>query len=108
MDVSEAGAGELTVVISEDLCIYEIAQLHDQLLPQLAGGQKIQLDLGAVAECDSAGLQWLLALRAWARSSGVALSFEPLSDAVRELVDLCQVQSLLGLQTVIPADMGAC
>lgn len=105
MELNERDDG-LDVRITEDLCIYEMAQLHGQLTASLERAETIRLDLGAIGECDSAGLQWLLTLRAWARASNRTLVIDPVSDALRELVELFQVQSQLGLHTLITAGEG--
>lgn len=105
MELNEQDDG-LAVRITEDLCIYEMAQLHGQLATRLEQAETIRFDLGAVDECDSAGLQWLLTLRSWARASNRTLIIDPVSDALRELVELFQVQSQLGLHTLITAGEG--
>lgn len=99
---------QLKVRLGEDLSIYQVAMLQQQFKETAEseawkGATGICLDLEQVRECDTAGLQWLLALRGWARQRQLSFSIEALSDAVRDQVDLCRVHSLLGLQALIPA-----
>lgn len=98
----------LKVAIDEDLSIYQVALLQQQIRQAAesedwARAAGLSLDLGQVDECDTAGLQWLLALRGWARQQQLDFSVDSLSDAVRDQVDLCRVHSVLGIPALIPA-----
>lgn len=64
------------------LTIYEVAELHRKLLELLADPGPLQLDLSAVSECDSAGLQLLLVIKKSCRRRNRALTVYALGEAV--------------------------
>lgn len=99
--------GEWLLTLSGGLTIYEVAELHHQVTPMLAGARKLQLDLSAIDECDSAGLQWLMALCHWAARDGNELTLDVMSEPVQDLIELFQAHAALGLATLIPAEGGA-
>lgn len=90
IDVSTASA---TLHLAGDLDIYGVADLHRQLLCALDDGQAIELDLGAIAAIDSAGVQQLLALQRECAALGRPLRVTALSDPVREVFELFGLQS---------------
>jgi len=77
--------GACRIAVSGEMTIYSAAELKDKLLTAAAGGP-IELDLGAVSECDSAGVQLLALLKRTAADGGMRIV--EASDAVRELLDL--------------------
>ncbi len=104
MEIDRKSPEDIEIRLAGELSIYGVAALHDELLAGLGAPRRIRLDLDQVEECDTAGLQWLLALRRWALARDVDLQIEAVSEAVREMVDLCQAHRLLGLQALIPAE----
>lgn len=54
----------LKVNLSEELTIYCVMEFRDALVGHLQPGVDISIDLAQVTEVDTAGLQWLLALKA--------------------------------------------
>lgn len=100
-------SGEWDLFLSGGLTIYEVTALHHQIAPILADVRKLQLDLSAIDECDSAGLQWLMALCHWAAIDGIELALDAMSEPVQELIELFQAHAPLGLATLIPAEGGA-
>lgn len=81
--------------LSDELTIYRVAQVREELLAALAGGARC-FDLSRVTECDSAGLQLLLALRRSVQAAGGACRFEAVSDPVREAAAVFDVQAIIG------------
>jgi len=65
-----------------ELTIAQANQLHEQLREALAAG-RCHLDLSAVQECDSAGIQLLIATRHSARAQGLPLTLAAASPAVQ-------------------------
>lgn len=65
------------------LAIGEVAAQHARLCEWVAGGLA-ELDLSEVAECDTAGVQLLLALRRAAAAGGRSLHLVQPSPAVAE------------------------
>lgn len=76
-----------------ELNIYTAGDLQQRFLALLNGGKAIDIDLAAVTEIDSAGLQQLLVLKRECEGLGRTLRVLAMSDAVRE------VFSLLNLET---------
>lgn len=76
--------GICRIAVSGEMTIYSAAELKDKLLAAAAGGGHVDLDLSAVAEFDSAGVQ-LLSL---VQRSAPAVRVAGASDCVRELLDL--------------------
>ena len=62
--------GRSILRIEGDLRIGDVADAKPQLSAALATGNQIQLDLGALGECDTAGIQLLLMTNASARVNG--------------------------------------
>jgi anti-anti-sigma factor len=90
------GATEVsTLSLDGELTIHQAAVLKDRLLAALADGVRC-LDLGRVCECDSAGVQLLLAARAGAQARGRPLALAPVSEPVREVLHRYGLAHLLG------------
>lgn len=71
--------------IDRDLTIYHVAELKPRLLAWVEQGCP-PLDLSATAECDSAGLQLLLAARRSALARGTTLTLTHAGAAVQDAV----------------------
>lgn len=79
-----------------DLTIAHVAALKPALLQAVAAGDgPLVLDLGAVAELDTAGLQLLLLARREAAARGRVLQLRGVAPAVRDLLALSRVEHLL-------------
>ena len=83
------------LALEGDLTIHHAAELKDRLLAALAAGTRC-LDLSDVAECDSAGVQLLLAARRSAQESGQPLTLAPVSEPLREVLQRYGLLHLLG------------
>ncbi|MFE8070322.1 STAS domain-containing protein [Marinobacteraceae bacterium S3BR75-40.1] len=99
---NEQGAARFQ--LGDSLCIFDVAALHEQLLREFPEVTEWQWDLSGIEECDSAGLQWLLMIKDWARREQRTCEFESPSDALMEMIDLYRVHGAMGLTTVMPAD----
>ena len=64
---------------------------------------ELELDLLQVGEIDTAGLQLLILLKKEAQRSGKRLSIVAHSQAVRAVIDFCNLAAELGDPLVIPA-----
>ena len=74
------------VGVQEELTIYVVNGYRDTLSPLLAELDALHIDLSQVSELDSAGLQWLMALKQL--QPQLRVSFEQHSQAVTEVLDL--------------------
>jgi len=93
-------AAATRVKLDGDLTIYAAASVHQQLLGALSEGQAVELDLGDVAEFDSAGAQQVLALARECEALGRSLRIVAASDCVREVFTLFALDSRLPLPAV--------
>ena len=89
--------------LTEDLTIYHALEQKAQLLEALAATEALELDLLHVGEIDTAGLQLLLLLKKEAQRAGKRLSIVAHSQAVRSVIDFCNLAAELGDPLVIPA-----
>ncbi|MFI3120779.1 MAG: STAS domain-containing protein [Methylococcaceae bacterium] len=97
--------GILQVSIQDDMTIYTAQALKETLLSYCHHGtQELQLDLSAVAEIDSAGLQLLLLLKSEAQQRGFILRLLRHSEAVIEVLELLKLGMYFGDPIVIPAN----
>lgn len=88
------GAPALT--LEGELTIYHVAEARGQLAEALDQGPALQLNLSAVAELDTAGVQLLVWLKQEAHRRGRALVLFAHSPAVVEVFDLLKVGGLFG------------
>ena len=90
--------------LCEDLTIYHALEQKKILLDALAEADELELDLQPVSEIDTAGLQLLILLKKEAQSAGKGVSIVAHSQAVRSVIDFCNLAAELGDPLVIPAD----
>ena len=83
------------LALDGEFTIHHAAALKERLQAALAEGVRC-LDLGGVAECDSAGVQLLLACRATVRRVGHELTLAPVSEPVRDVLQRYGLLHLLG------------
>jgi anti-anti-sigma regulatory factor len=79
------------LIISGAMTIYHASALREQLCAGVTKKRTRHIDLSEVTELDSAGVQLLLAIKAWARSHGREISFGEHSAAVSEVLELLQI-----------------
>lgn len=85
-----------------ELTIYTAADNKSRFLDALSAQDALELDLSQVTELDSAGLQLLLMAKKEAERRNIELSFGQPSQAVIEVLDLCNLSSVFGNPVVIP------
>ena len=73
------------------------------MLDALASADELELDLMQVGEIDTAGLQLLILLKKEAQRTGKRLAIVAHSQAVRAVIDFCNLAAELGDPLVIPA-----
>lgn len=86
------------VALEGELGIFSAAAVRQRLLQALDAAAEVEVNLGKVAEADSAGLQLLIAARKEAAARGKRLRFAEPSAAVRDLLALCGLEALLGTE----------
>jgi anti-sigma B factor antagonist len=89
MSIGEPGQGAATpLAVEGEMTIYRAAELKPALLEAVRTQDAPALDLSAVTEFDSAGLQLLLVARREAQRLGKSLPLTAASPAVREVCAL--------------------
>jgi len=91
------------LAITEDLTIYNAAPLKQRLLDALHGSERLEIDLSAVAEIDTAGFQLLVLLKREARRLDKEAHIVAHSEAVREVLDFYNMAAAFGDPLLIPA-----
>jgi len=99
---NEAAPGA-RLALAEDLTIYHAQAHKEALLGELAGCGQLELDLSAVAEIDTAGLQLLILIKREAREGGKRVRVTGHSNAVRQAIDFCHLAADFDDPMVIPA-----
>ena len=84
------------IAIKGEFSIFSAAALRQQLLDALDTGEEVEVDLSAVSEMDSAGMQLMVAAKKEASVRNKALRFTGHSPVVFELVELCDLSGHLG------------
>lgn len=91
------------LVLEGAVAIYAARELKERLLSAVRDNRELHLDLSQVTELDSAGLQVLYLAKREAARREHALRIVAHSDAVREVLDLCNLHAYFGDPTLIPA-----
>lgn len=92
-----------TLVLAEDLTIYNAATQKGLLLDRLNDAAGLDLDLSQVGEIDSAGLQLLILAKREANRQGKPLHLIAHSAAVLEVIDFLHLGAFFGDPLHIPA-----
>jgi len=89
--------------VQEDMTIYHAGTQKQQFLAALALTASLELDLHAITEIDTAGLQLLLLLKREAVQQGKSLSVINHSPRVQQVIDFCNLAGTFGDPMVISA-----
>lgn len=93
----------LQISIDDELSIYSVAELQRSVLEHWTDELNLELDLSAVSEVDSAGLQWLMHLKREARLSKRNVRFHSHSQPIIDGLELFNLIGLFGDPVVLPA-----
>ena len=77
--------------VGDELTIVTAAQTRDRMAPYLSAATDLELDLSAVSEVDTAGLQLLLMARREAERHGTTVTLADPSPVVRELLEFTRL-----------------
>ena len=89
--------------IEGELTIYRAAQLKDTLLAAVAANGTLEIDLSAVEEFDTAGLQLLMLAKRAATAAGHTLRLAGPSAPVLVVFELLALSQHFGAPIVLPA-----
>lgn len=79
--------GTIHVTIDGKLSIYEAPTLRDQIQQCFRKPEDLILDLGGVTECDIAGVQFLVSVRATAQMLGKTLAVLSASEPITAIME---------------------
>ncbi len=88
--------GVARLAIEGDLTIYRAAELREAILAAQDGAECLVIDLGAVEEIDTAGLQLLVLAKRQALAGGHALRLVNHSRAVLEVFEMLDLVGYFG------------
>ncbi len=91
------------LVIAEDMTIYNAAAQKQRLLDALLATERLEIDLSAVSEIDTAGFQLLVLVKREARRLDKEALIVAHSEAVREVLDSYNMAAAFGDPLLIPA-----
>lgn len=91
------------IVIAEDMTIYNAEAQKQRLLDALLATERLEIDLSAVSEIDSAGFQLLVLVKREARRLDKEALIVAHSEAVREVLDSYNMAAAFGDPLLIPA-----
>jgi ABC-type transporter Mla MlaB component len=89
--------------IDEDMTIYNAGSLKTRIINALGSASELELDLSAVSEIDTSGIQLLILAKREAVAAKKAMRITAHSRAVGELLDLYHIVAYFGDPLVIPA-----
>lgn len=92
-----------TLRIKGDMTIYAAEALKNHLANALHSGNELEIDLSAVVEMDTSGLQLLFLAKREAQKLGKKLSLVRHSPATLQVLDLFNMSAYFGDPVVIPA-----
>jgi len=104
IEVTQQKKGVTHLAIQDEMTIYNALEQKQHLSPHLQTAQEVQIDLSAVGEIDSAGVQLLMFLKREAINHGVKLSLVQHSKAVVEVLELLNLSKHFGDPVMISAD----
>jgi anti-sigma B factor antagonist len=95
------------LALDGELTIYRAAELKPVLLAALDGAAQVELDLSAVTEVDTSGVQLLMLAKRTALSRGIALRLAAHSAPVVDAIELLDLAAFFGDALVVPPSMSA-
>jgi anti-sigma B factor antagonist len=89
--------------IEGEMTIYVATELRQRIVAALQGTETVELDLSAVGEIDTAGVQLLIAAKREAAAKGRKFHILAHSPAVREVLDLLGLSADFGDPVLMPS-----
>jgi anti-sigma B factor antagonist len=103
MSTNETASTATVLILEGELTIYRAAELKQELLAALEPGGPLDLDLSAVTELDTAGVQLLMLAKKVAGERELPLRLTGHSPAVLEVFELFNLGGHFGDPLVIGA-----
>ncbi|MGE0383786.1 MAG: STAS domain-containing protein [Gammaproteobacteria bacterium] len=92
----ETAPGACRLALQGEMNIYTAVQIRDALAEAVRAHGRVELDLGAVGEMDSAGFQQIFQAHRACTGAGGEFRIVAMSDAVREVLELYRHADRLG------------
>ena len=103
--ITKEKAGVLYISLEGELIINYITYVYEQIYPQILQYNKVAVDLAAVTDFDTSGLQLLLCCKKQAKAKKGKLVLQNHSYAVLQVIDLFGMLGILGDKiTLSPAE----
>lgn len=96
--------GEGHLAIEDEMTIYTAAEQKSTLLGHFTENDAIEIDLSAVSEIDSAGVQLLMLLKNEASKSDKQVRYTHHSQSVVAVLELLDLATQFGDPVVIPTE----
>jgi anti-sigma B factor antagonist len=96
----DSKAEVMPVKLGAELTIYQVAELYETLSAQLKRQGELQLDLSAVTEIDSAGIQLLLQLAGQSQRNNGTVTFLSPSSTMQQMMTLFRLNADFTAQQV--------
>jgi len=93
--------GICRIRINGEMTIYSAAQAKQSLLGAMADCHEIEMNLAHVSEIDASGLQLLALVKREAAEKNIPLHFVAHSQAVTDMLDLCNLAGVFGDPVVL-------
>ena len=87
------------IIFRDDLTIFQVEEFQKEILTQANFAKAVTVDLSAVEEMDSAGIQLLLSLTKEAKNCGSAMTINHFSNKAEECLSLFSLDNIVN-QTV--------
>lgn len=84
--------------IKENMTIYNASKLREALVKAIRGATEIEMDLSAVREMDSSGIQLLIMLKRESDAAGLGMRVSSPSEAARSVIELYSLGEFLGYE----------
>jgi anti-sigma B factor antagonist len=98
MDITLNVKGKSKILkLQGDFTIYAAADSKSELLAAVRDNPALHMDMTAVEEIDTSGVQLLLLMQREAKKTGHQLEITAASDAVKEVIHLFDLQAVLQL-----------
>lgn len=91
------------IAIADDMTIYHAAAHKQLLIDALGMHDELEIDLSAVAEVDTAGIQLMILVKREARRLGKQIHIVAHSQVVQEVLDFYNLAAEFGDPMLIPA-----
>ncbi len=103
MSSTPSASAAFCLAIDGELTIYRAAELKPVLLGALNGHTAVEIDLSAVSEIDTAGVQLLMLAKRTAQSRDIVLRLVAHSPVVVDAFELLDLAAFFGDPLVVPS-----